>query len=66
MKSIFHICDLFFYAANTKEFPFKQVYPVNYWDDPENLRRYKSFSDEDINELLKGTSKNYDLYCLSL
>lgn len=59
MKSIFHICDFFIYAANTKDFPYERVFPVNYW--PEEDERFKNFSDEDIELLLNSLPKEIDI-----
>lgn len=59
MKSIFHICDFFIYAANTKDFPYKTVYPMNYW--PDDDERFKSFSDEDIELVLNSLPKDVDI-----
>ena len=59
MKSIFHICDFFIYAANTKDFPYERVFPVNYW--PEEDSRFKNFSDADIDLLLNSLPKEIDI-----
>ena len=59
MKSIFHICDFFIYAANTKDFPYERVFPVNYW--PEEDERFKNFSDSDIELLLNSLPKEIDI-----
>ena len=59
MKSIFHLCDFFIYAANTKDFPYERVFPVNYW--PDNDDRFKYFSDEDINSVLNSLPEDVDV-----
>ena len=59
MKSIFHICDFFIYAANTKDFPYERVFPVNYW--PVEDERFKHFSDEDIELVLNSLPKEVDI-----
>ena len=59
MKSIFNICDFFIYAANTSDFPYKTVYPMNYW--PDDDERFKSFSDEDIELVLNSLPKDVDI-----
>ncbi len=59
MKSIFHICDFFIYGANTKEFPYKGVFPVNYWPDDDN--RFKSFADDDIELVLNSLPADVDI-----
>ncbi len=59
MKSIFHICDFFIYAANTKEFKYERVFPVNYW--PFEDTRFSSFSDDDINLILDNLPKDVDI-----
>lgn len=59
MKSIFHICDFFIYAANTKDFPYERVFPVNYW--PNEDERFSSFTEEDINLVLDSLPKDVDI-----
>jgi len=59
MKSIFHICDFFIYAANTKDFPYERIFPVNYWPDEDE--RFKHFSDEDIELVLNSLPKDVDI-----
>lgn len=59
MKSIFNICDFFIYAANTSDFPYKTVYPMNYW--PDDDERFKSFSDEDIELVLNSLPEDVDI-----
>ena len=59
MKSIFHICDFFIYAANTKDFPYESVFPVNYW--PNEDERFSSFTEDDINLVLDSLPKDVDI-----
>lgn len=59
MKSIFHICDFFIYAANTKDFPYKRAFPVNYW--PNEDKRFCSFTEEDIKLVLDSLPKDVDI-----
>lgn len=59
MKSIFHICDFFIYAANTNDFPYERVYPVNYW--PDDDERFKNFSENDIELVLNSLPPEIDI-----
>ena len=59
MKSIFHICDFFIYAANTNDFPYERVYPVNYWPDEDE--RFKNFSENDMELVLNSLPPEIDI-----
>lgn len=59
MKSIFHICDFFIYAANTNDFPYERVFPVNYWPDTDE--RFKNFSENDMELVLNSLPQEIDI-----
>lgn len=46
MKSIFHLCDMFFYAVNTSEVSY-HLETINPWEDDGRHPEWKDFSDVD-------------------